>query len=80
MGNASQFMDRHHKTKTDQAWNSIDFSAGMIAIDDKEAAELGLPRSQRFPWDDSKGIYLLNAYHNLHCLVGIDRFTLTLEA
>lgn len=62
-------MDRHHKTKTDEAWEAIDFNAGMVAIDDKEANELGIPLSQRFPWDESKGIYLINGYHNLHCLV-----------
>lgn len=70
MGNSSKFMDRHHKTKTDQAWESINFDAGMVAIGDDEAESLGLPMSQRFPWDESKGIYLINAYHNLHCLVG----------
>ena len=29
----------------------------------------GLPVAQRFPWDQSKGVYLLNGHHNLHCIV-----------
>jgi hypothetical protein len=32
---------------------------------------MGLPRAQRFPWDDTKGIYLINAYHNMHCIKAI---------
>lgn len=64
----SEYYDRHHRTKSDQKWAEIDFSTGIVAISDKEARELNLPQSQRFPWDNSKGIYLLNAYHNLHCL------------
>ena len=29
----------------------------------------GLPDLQPFPCDASKGLYLLNGFHNLHCLV-----------
>lgn len=39
---------------------------------------MGLPEAQTFPWDDNKGLYLLNGYHNLHCLVG-DQKTQTLQ-
>ena len=28
-----------------------------------------LPPAQFFPWDTTRGIYLVNAYHNIHCLV-----------
>ncbi|MCJ1308626.1 hypothetical protein MMC25_002279 [Agyrium rufum] len=54
-------------------WNAVweektDYSPGIIALDDSYAKSMGLPRSQRFPWDKSKGIYVLNAYHNLHCV------------
>ena len=27
-----------------------------------------LPQAQHWPWDGNKGIYLLNGFHNLHCL------------
>ena len=56
------------------AWNELwdhhtSYDAGVIALDDTYARKIGLPRAQRWPWDANKGIYLLNAYHNLHCIV-----------
>ena len=41
----------------------------MVALPADFATANGLPLAQRFPWDPSKGIYLLNGYHNLHCIV-----------
>lgn len=58
-----------NRTSSDALWDAISFDAGMIALNDEEAAAMGLPLSERFPWDQNKGIYLVNAYHNLHCLV-----------
>ncbi|KAI9666118.1 MAG: hypothetical protein M1821_004053 [Bathelium mastoideum] len=40
----------------------------MVALPDEFVTALGLPQSQRFPWDQGKGIYLLTAYHNVHCM------------
>ena len=64
----SIYFSKHHQTRNDQQWAAMDWASGVVAISDSEANELGLPKSQRFPWDESKGIYLINAYHNLHCL------------
>lgn len=37
---------------------------------------MNLPESQPWPWDsDSKSIYIVNAHHILHCVVGWLRFT-----
>jgi hypothetical protein len=54
---------------SDQVWESISIDAGAVALTDDYVSEKGLPTSQRFPWDDTKGIYNLNAYNSLHCLV-----------
>ncbi|KAG9604954.1 hypothetical protein KCU77_g1031, partial [Aureobasidium melanogenum] len=54
-------------TLRDQLWLDINVDDGMIALSDDYVEEMGLPVSQRFPWDESKGIYLLQAHHNLHC-------------
>ena len=54
---------------TDKAWDLLTIDAGAVALHDTFVAEKGLPVAQRFPWDERKGIYLLNGYHNLHCLV-----------
>lgn len=56
-------------TLRDQLWLDINVDDGMIALPDDYVKEKGLPVSQRFPWDDSKGIYLLQGHHNLHCAV-----------
>lgn len=61
-------------------WDDIDFDSGFIALDYKYAESKGLPKSQPFPWDDTKGIYLINAYHSLHCLKSIHQFIRELTA
>lgn len=53
----------------DALWGALDISPGTIALSDDFAAQNGLPRSQRFPWDESKGIYIIGAFHQMHCLV-----------
>lgn len=55
-------------------WDAIDFDSGFIALPYGYAAAKGLPRAQPFPWDNTKGIYLVNVYHSLHCLVRISTF------
>ena len=53
----------------DAAWEAIDYNSGNVALDDDYVAEMGLPISQRFPWDHSKGLYFMNGQHQIHCLV-----------
>jgi len=50
-------------------WHAINIDNGVIALSDEYVASKGLPPAQRFPWDATKGIYILHGYHNLHCLV-----------
>jgi hypothetical protein len=60
-----------NETDQEALWDATDFDKGNIALSDSYARSMGLPRSQRFPWDTSKGLYLLNAYHTLHCIRAI---------
>ena len=62
-----------NRTIDDQVWDSPEFDTyvGMVALDDKFVEQKGLPRSQRFPWDSSKGIYIFHGYHSLHCVVSL---------
>lgn len=55
--------------------------AGIIYIDDADSEAWDLPPSQRFPWDQDKGLYFLNAFHSLHCVVshGLSSFLLWLR-
>lgn len=59
----------------DALWGALDISPGTIALSDEFAAQNGLPRSQRFPWDETKGTYIIGAFHQMHCLIKIQRFT-----
>ena len=59
----------HNETLRDQMWEGINIDDGMVALPDEVVAEKDLPVAQRFPWDESKGIYLINGHHNLHCVV-----------
>ena len=57
------------ETVADQLWENISIDNGTVALSDSYAAAMGLPVSQRFPWDQEKGLYLLNGFHSMHCLV-----------
>ena len=59
------------ETIADQMWNSLSIDNGTVALDDSYVVQMRIPLSQRFPWDDSKGIYLLNGFHSMHCLVRV---------
>lgn len=50
-------------------WHDIDIDSGVIALSDDYVASKSLLPAQRFPWDRTKGIYIVHGYHNLHCLV-----------
>lgn len=52
----------------DELWNSINVDHGVVALPDSWVAEHGLRTAQRFPWDQTKGVYLLHGFHDLHCL------------
>ncbi|KAL5343832.1 hypothetical protein BJX70DRAFT_351870 [Aspergillus crustosus] len=53
---------------TNELWENIQPSHGFIAIDRTWAESQGWPESMYLPSDKSKGVYLLDAYHYLHCL------------
>lgn len=63
--------------ETDRLWQDITIDHGIIALSDEYAESKGLPKARRFPWDHSKGLYILQGYHQLHCLVS--QFSLSLS-
>ena len=56
-------------TVADLLWEDISIDNGTVALKDTYIDKMGLPVSQRFPWDQQKGLYLLNGFHSMHCLV-----------
>jgi len=67
------YNDPENEESANEHWESIDFNTGIVALSDEYAESKGLPLAQRFPWDQTKGIYLINAHHHLHCLKSIHR-------
>jgi len=65
-----------NQNNTDRSilWETLDTTPGEIALDHEEAKALGLPQSQDFPWDRNRGIYLVNGFHQVHCLRKIQRW------
>ena len=60
-----------NETLRNEAWEAINIDAGMIAVPDTFVKEKNLIPSQRFVWDQSKSVYLLNGHHTLHCVRAI---------
>lgn len=54
-------------------WDAIDFDVGFVALDNEWTAAHDLMPAQPFPWDKTKGMYVLNGFHALHCLKNIHR-------
>jgi len=61
----------HNQTLATKLWEDINIDAGMVALPDELIEMHSLPYGQRFPWDTSRSIYLLNGHHNLHCIRAI---------
>ncbi|GAP83925.1 putative protein of unknown function DUF3328 [Rosellinia necatrix] len=55
-------------TLQDELWYNINVDSAVVALSDDWVDQHDLRRAQRFPWDQSKGIYILHGFHNLHCL------------
>ena len=55
--------------RIDKAWEAIIPAHGLVAVDRQWAAEQNLPASMNLPSDSSKRVYIIDAYHQIHCLV-----------
>ncbi|KAF2734831.1 hypothetical protein EJ04DRAFT_436316 [Polyplosphaeria fusca] len=55
-------------TETDALWDDINPAHGFIAMDRAWAKGQHWPDSMHLPSDDSKNVYLLEAYHLIHCV------------
>lgn len=63
-------------TLADSLWEALDSSPIIVALSDSYAQSRGLSLSVRFPWDNTKGIYHIKAFHHMHCLVRVPSFPL----
>ncbi|KAL9055021.1 MAG: hypothetical protein Q9162_003786 [Coniocarpon cinnabarinum] len=53
---------------TDAVWNAFDDSHGMIAVEEAWAMRNGWAEAKRHPFERNKMVYLVEAYHQIHCL------------
>ncbi|KAL3463242.1 hypothetical protein BJX64DRAFT_257381 [Aspergillus heterothallicus] len=57
-----------NQSVSDAAWQGFTTN-GFVAIPHVQAAEAGLPLAEDFPDDASKGVYVLEGFHQLHCVI-----------
>ena len=62
---------RNNRSESDVLWDAILPSHGFVAMDRDAIKAQGWPESMYLPSDKGKGVYLLEAYHHIHCLVRI---------
>lgn len=55
-------------TVQDEVWDSIIWTHGLIAVDREWAKSQNWPETMARPNNDSQAVYLLEAYHQVHCL------------
>lgn len=60
-----------NRSESDELWERIRPSHGFVAMDQGWTSEQHWPESMHLPSDSSKNVYLLEAYHQLHCLVRV---------
>ncbi|TQS31352.1 hypothetical protein Golomagni_08371, partial [Golovinomyces magnicellulatus] len=64
----TEYAAANNDTLQDEAWMSINDDLALVALPDDFVDAHELRRAQRFPWDHTKGLYVLHGIHNLHCL------------
>ncbi|KAL9108291.1 MAG: hypothetical protein Q9227_006888 [Pyrenula ochraceoflavens] len=66
----SSIYTSHNHTAQSIAWWDLENSiyTGIVRLPDSYTTSKSLITTQRWPWDPSYGIYVLNGYHQLHCI------------
>ncbi|RYC56192.1 hypothetical protein CHU98_g10016 [Xylaria longipes] len=57
-----------NRSDADSLWDEINPAHGIVSVDREWAASQGWPLSGYYPGDKTKAVYLLEAYHLLHCI------------
>ncbi|KAM3554246.1 hypothetical protein MY1884_006238 [Beauveria asiatica] len=56
-------------TQVRALWEELSGDPGVVALPEVYVQQTKLPHALRFPWDEDKGVYLVQGFHDLHCLV-----------
>lgn len=65
----SKFLSKN-ETEASAAWDSILAGHGVIAVDPQYAMEKKLPKTKELPESGGRLVYVIEAYHAIHCVVG----------
>ncbi|KAL3481675.1 hypothetical protein BJX99DRAFT_253203 [Aspergillus californicus] len=57
-----------NRSVSDPAWATFTTN-GFVAIPHGQAADAGLPLAEDFPDDPTRGVYVLDGFHQLHCVI-----------
>ncbi|KAA8644454.1 uncharacterized protein ATNIH1004_008658 [Aspergillus tanneri] len=63
--------DPDKRDAVNAAWDEIVPAHGIVAVPHEWAAKRNLPASMSLFSDPSKGVYIIDAYHQIHCLTVI---------
>lgn len=63
-----------NETEQDEMWNQILWTHGMIQADKTWAQAQNWPDTMTHPRDQNKGVWLLEGYHEVHCLGVLRRY------
>ncbi|PQE19955.1 Tat pathway signal sequence protein [Rutstroemia sp. NJR-2017a BVV2] len=69
-----KFNPGEENSSQEELLEAISLDDGAIAVSKDWAIEKGLGETSPFPWDESKLVYFIHAYHGLHCVKLIYRF------
>jgi len=64
----SSYVDSNH-TIRDARWNEFESERGWVALSHAWATQHGMSEGLSMPDDSEKGLFIINAYHQMHCLV-----------
>lgn len=65
----SEFSDPFKLEAVEERWSNIIPAHGIVAVDYKWAQNKRLPESLDHPENPDQRVYIIDAYHQMHCLV-----------
>ena len=65
----SDYSDPRNLELAEQKWSSVVPAVGVVTVPRGWALSKELPDSLQDPEDPDKMVYIIDAYHQLHCLV-----------
>lgn len=66
---APSVYNSHNETEAALAWDSVLPGHGLVAIDPLYAEKHNLPETMKLPGNSARLVYIIEAYHAMHCTV-----------